>query len=155
MRDRLDELLDQAVATYIETPRPGLEQRVIYRVRTRTHPVRYLSPLTAAAALACLALFFPRPNPITTQVGQTSVCLPIPTTPPTKPAPARPRPRALPKQPTFPMSSPLTEGERALLKLTQQHPDTAVTVAANLKKTNSDLEIEPLDIPPLKTETGQ
>jgi hypothetical protein len=158
MKDRIDELLDGAIASYTETPRPGLEQRVMYGIRSkRRRRWRLLVPALALAALVCLALIFPRQHSVTqtpsvapAQVAQTSVRLPPP--PPIRVKRADGRP----KQPAFPMSTPLTEGERALLALSQQHQDTAITMSANLKKTNSDLpEIEPLEIPPLRSEAGQ
>jgi hypothetical protein len=156
MKDRIDELLDSALATYVESPRPGLEQRIMYRVRARRHPWRLIVPAFALVALACVALFFPRPRTSTSRERHSGVqARPAPQVSET-PTGSIHRKRLLAKQATFPMATPLTEGERALLALGQQHPETAVDVAANLKKANSDLpEIEPLEIPPLRPETGQ
>jgi hypothetical protein len=154
MKDRIDELLDSAIATYVESPRPGLELRVMKRVRAKKRSWHFLLPVLAAATLACVAFFFPR--------TYTAPTLEFHST--TQPPPVIERSFArqirkrtvLPRQSTFPMATPLTEGERALLALAQIHPDTATVVAENLKKANSDLpEIEPLEIAPLRTETGQ
>ena len=150
MKDRIDELLDSALASYIESPRPGLELRVMYRVRAKKRTWHLLLPVLATASLACVAFFFPR-----TYTAPTLEFHSI-----TQPPPLIERSLArqirkkadVPRQPTFPMATPLTEGERALLALAQRHPDTATVVAANLKKANSDLpEIEPLEIAPIKT----
>jgi hypothetical protein len=154
MKDRIDELLDTAIATYVESPRPGLELRVIYRVRTNRRTWYFLLPVLAAATLACVAFFFPHTYTAPALEFHPTIQPP----PPIERSFARQikKKTVLPRQSTFPMATPLTEGERALLALAQRHPDTATVVAANLKKTSSDLpEIEPLEIAPLRTEAGQ
>jgi hypothetical protein len=155
MKDRIDELLDTAIATYVESPRPGLERRVMNRLRAERPAWRLIVPAFALAALGCMALFIPRHH-------ATPPPLEIHPIAQAHPAPGKQisvvpinRKRAFPKQTTFPMATPLTEGERALLALSQQHPEEAARVAVNLKKTVSDLEIEPLEIAPLRSETGQ
>jgi hypothetical protein len=160
MKDRIDELLDGAIATYVESPRPGLERRVMYRLRTERPAWRLIVPAFALTALVCLVLFFPRHHATPLSARPPLEIHPIAQAHPAPlvkqiPVVSINRKRAFPKQPTFPMATPLTEGERALLALSQQHPEEAARVAVNLKKTVSDLEIEPLEIAPLRSETGQ
>jgi hypothetical protein len=69
-----------------------------------------------------------------------------------------PRPTTTPRNPpaprraTFPAPAPLTDGERALLALFNQHPEVKIEA-----KTGNfgPLEIEPLEIRPLRSETDQ
>jgi hypothetical protein len=148
MKDRIDELLDSALATYVESPRPGLELRVMHRLRAKRRTWHFLLPVLAAATLACVAFFFPRTYTAPTLEFRSTTQPP----PPIERSFARQirKKTVVPRQSTFPKATPLTEGERALLALAQRHPDTAAVVAANLKKANSDLpEIEPLEIAPL------
>jgi hypothetical protein len=155
MRDRIDELLDSALSTYIESPRPGLERRIMHRIRTRRRAWHILLPALAAATLACVSFFLPRADIVPTIEFRAAIQTPPPVSAQHVAAPIQ-RPKLVPRQSTFPMATPLTGAERALLAFAQSHPETATAVADNLKKANSDLpEIQPLEIPLLKSETGQ
>jgi hypothetical protein len=161
MKDRIDNLLDDALRSYAEQPRPGLEKRVLHRVRSKGRRWPIALPVFAVAAfVACLVIVLPRKGsvaPVEVETapqiyeipkGSQAVSVAI-----RKPARST---IVLPKQATFPKATPLTEGEQALLSLMRQHPDVGLAVAASIRKTNSEpIEIEPLEIPPLKTESGQ
>ncbi len=55
----LDRLIDGALSTYIPEPAPGLEQRVLVRVRK---PSRWWMPLVAVAAAVVIFVAIPEPD---------------------------------------------------------------------------------------------
>src|SRR5690242_18591691 len=66
-QDRLDEMLDGALASYGEAPeREGLERRVLAQVNKRAirrHSIgRFAAPIAAAAAAACCLLWWAAPD---------------------------------------------------------------------------------------------
>lgn len=151
MRDRLDDLLDDALADYVAEPRRGLEYRVLHRVRSAGKRPRFAIPAFAFVLMAYFAV-------ITRQEKAPIAIVAIPTEvksgtqPVAKPVIRRQRRVSLPKKEVFPSPTGLTDGERALLALVKHHPETAFEVG----KTNLELiEIQPLEIRPLQTERGQ
>ncbi len=148
----LDELLDSALAHYNEEPAPGLEHRVLTRLRTEPLPrprfsLLGLSRQFAAAAVMLLAFGFyiasHRATPPQPPVAKASVPAPAPVHPPVLVAQKTPAtvradhsvPRgadgAVPQRaPEFPAAHPLSPEEAAMLRLVQRHPDEARSVAA-------------------------
>lgn len=163
-QDRLDEMLDDALASYGKAPeREGLERRVLAKVNERTMPARpsgrFVLAMGAAAAAACCLVWWempkmtmhPSPAATTTTTPKTSkteealLAKTIPARDPTvvlsRPAKLRSRPKrsAEPKLPQFPTPSPMTGEERALLRLA-----TGDTKAIPRELTHSGDPIEPL-----------
>src|SRR5690349_4508731 len=79
-QDRLDEMLDGALASYGEAPeREGLERRVLAKVNQRAQrrrrSIRWLAaPIGAAAAVCCL-LWWAMPD-MTTHPGRATTAAP-------------------------------------------------------------------------------
>jgi hypothetical protein len=148
MKDRLDELLAEALVGYVPESRAGLERRILLRVRFAGIWPRFIWPLVAAAAMV-ICLVVPRqervPTPLPVAVAAVRVEVGLATQPVRKPVMVRRV--GLPKRATFPSPTGLTDGERALLRLMQQHPDLALEVS----KFNAGL----LDIRPLPLEADQ
>ena len=59
-------------------------------------------------------------------------------------------PRSLPKRDQFPTPVPLTPEERALIALAQLRPAEAEAIAELQKKNSREIEIPPIEIPPLR-----
>ncbi len=130
MRDRVDELLDEALAGYVAEPRAGLERRVLHRVRSARKRFWLWIPVFAVAMLACLYV-------VTRRDRVPVVVVPIPIrheviaeAPVAAKHVVRPLRAGLPKKDVFPSQTGLTEGERALLMLMQRHPETALKAAS-------------------------
>jgi len=155
MRDRLDELVDEALKEYAGEPRVGLERRVLHRVRTEGGR-RWLvwAPLFAAVALVC-AVVFVRPGRVPVEVRRVEahvVKSADEKAASIKPAKTVRRRVVLPKQEMFPAPSPLSSEERALLALAKWHPETAGEVSQTGLE---PIEIQLLEIKPLQIESGQ
>ena len=164
MRDRLDELLDEALASYVGEPRAGLERRVLRRVLhgVRSAEKRFWlwTPVFSAAVLACLFVVsyvgtrreqipvVVGPVPIRQEVHEAKAEAPV-----AEKRVVRPRRAVLRKKDVFPSPTGLTEGERALLMLTQRHPETALKVVS--KSSLEPIEIQLLEIRPIQTDSGQ
>jgi hypothetical protein len=156
-----DELLTRALASYAAEPRSGLEQRVLHHVRLVAHrprPARLLWAF-AVVVLACALFLVLTRSAQKPEMARSVTRAPNPSplaaaAPEVRPTP-RPPARSLPRQTVFPVPVPLTEGERALIALVQRHPGI-VAEAANREKRNAEaIEIEPLEIRPLRTESSQ
>jgi hypothetical protein len=177
--DELDKLLDEALANYSsEEPRPGLEQRVLHRVRAAGTPHRFgwrrwAIAIPALASLVLLAVTHlgkplatayrgqPQPAAVAPNLAATR----LPATTVVEPGerrsvPAR-RPQrivnrpvaaqsALPKRGVFPLPEPLSPEERALLDLVTHFPDQAREVLIEASQRSSQpIEIPRIEIPPL------
>ena len=156
---RLDELIDRALAGYCEAPRAGLERRVLRRMRARRS--RWTWPLVAGLAAAvggCLVVghwpergvIEPHGSMRAGEIAHSTMQKQEPKLAPRVPVGRRTvRSVALPRLAVFPTPAPLTDGERALLALMQQHPNAAREVAARLNANLEPIEIAPLEIVPL------
>lgn len=170
---RLDEILDRALAHYSDVePLAGLEDRVLQRILAGRVPAKRPTVLGWAVAGSCLALLFA----VVVVLGMRH------TTPTpwnaalTSAAPPRTAPmqnvrvppslrrvvrrhvvsvRGLPKQESFPSRTPLTEEEKALVRLVSRSPETATSLLAGLDKNDAPIEIEPIQITPLKTGSNE
>lgn len=153
-RDRLDHLLDHALATYVDPgAQPGLESRVFRRVRAADVETRWsLRHWAPVAALGCLlagvAVWHnrtlppapagmvlnnasPRPEiAVNTQSSKSPI------------GPAHKHPDAIPKQAEFPIRAALTHQERALVAFARSAPEEALRTFGEMKP----IEIEPLRI---------
>jgi hypothetical protein len=142
----LDSLLEEGLSSYSsQEPRPGLELRVLNRLRNAGPSVRFVFPRWAFAipALACgLVLFawlhtLPVQQPVVQlKVTQQKVAPEAPTFTEAAIIPAsrvqverKPRSVAkrapLPKLQQFPSPAPITKEERALLAFVARSPDKA------------------------------
>ena len=162
-QDRLDEMLDGALASYGEAPeREGLERRVLAKVNERAmrkHPIwRFAAPIGAAAAVCCL-LWWAIPDMTThprraitaasqtRKAGEAPFVQTIPTPDlavvPLSAAKLRSTRKRLaaPKLSRFPSPSPMSSEERALLRLAVGDPKYIPR-----ELTRSDSRIEPLQI---------
>jgi len=133
-KDRLDLLIDSALASYTSRSAPlGLEARVLRRIRTEGvgpgWPVwRWILVAAACCLLAGLAVWIrraPAPAPV---VQRSAVSKP--------PVPTLQRRRA------HPTASALTPQERALLTFVNDAPEQVLQMSGPMQP----LEIEPLSI---------
>jgi hypothetical protein len=165
--DELDKLLDEALASYSsEEPRPGLEQRVLKRVRAEGIPRhvgwwRWAIAIPVLASLLVLAIAHrskPRPAAAESKVASVQRPATAPTTP--RRAAYRPTRRVvnrpvvahppLPKRGVFPLPAPLSAQERALVDLVTRFPDQAREVLIEASQRSSQpIEIPRIEIPPL------
>ena len=161
MKDELDRILDDALASYsAQEPRVGLAGRVMARVRSEGERTRriWLLPAIAMAAAACVAIAMmlwrsdsaTRPIVIA-PVGP--VIVKKVEQPPASLRPAVPRrvehpqhAARLPQRERFPSPDPLTPGERALLAFVQHSPEAA----RQLAQPGKPLEIEAISIRPIE-----
>ena len=163
--DELDKILDNALASYPrEEPRPGVESRVLNRIRASRQErrfawLRWAVTIPAFACLLLLALTFwskrdstpKRSNPAPI-IAKAAPLAPI--------APAgvqmsvsRPRLKRLPvpKPEQFPTPTPLTDEERALLAFVARSPKQAEEVFADAKNRSAGpIEIKEIQIEPLQ-----
>lgn len=163
-QDRLDEMLDGALASYGEAPeREGLERRVLAKVNQRAQRRkrsigRFAAPMGAAAAVCCL-LWWAMPDmtthprrattaaPQTRKTGEALFVRTIPAPDSTIVPPAATKRRSVPKRPAapklsqFPAPTPMSSEERALLRLATGDPKY---IPRELTRTGS--HIEPLQI---------
>ena len=164
-RTELDTILDEALASYGKAePLAGLEERIVSRVRATQRPARGKSAAIMAAmvlavsAIVCAVLIgvFPtpsRPKPpvLVSTAGQVEDKL-LPPKRVQVPAMLKPkssRRQAAPKEPTFPMRSPVTEQERLLLVLVTRKPGAAAELDKFRQRQSAPIEIAPLDVPEL------
>jgi hypothetical protein len=156
--DDKDRLLDEALKAYVsQEPWPGLEERVLNRVRSapkrrRFVWLRFALPLAAAACL--WLLFMPRHEPAPPQtaavVVEPALVERVEPPPPVVVHPKRAlqkRPR-YPKLDQFPAPAPLTEEERAFLRFVNAEPEVATAIAAQTHNIEP-IHIEAIEIKPL------
>ncbi len=151
----LDRILDEALASYgAMEPRPGLERRVLHRVRAASVRRRWLLlvPVLAALLLAIGIRLWPGIRTIDALPPQPSSIAraPVIAAPRIAKVIARsarprvfPRREGLPRKALFPTPSPLTPDERALLFLASKRPGQTEDFAAHR-------EIEPIEISELQ-----
>ncbi len=161
MKDELDRLLDEALKTYCEEPRAGIEQRVMAHVRAADRKPRTWLVWSAGLAAACgLVLLFMSPEHKTVHppaAVETEALRFIPD------SPARVlritavprREPALPKLPRFPSFAPLTDQERLLLALVQRAPEDTKLLADGREHEIEPIQIEDIKIAPLDQDTRQ
>jgi hypothetical protein len=144
-QDRLDEMLDDALASYGEgSEREGLERRVLAKVNERAIRMRPRGRLAmamgAAAAAVCLLFWWEMPKATvqprlaitaTSKASKTGEPLLVRTAPARDSAIVLPRAtklRSTPRRPVepklarFPAPSPMSSEERALLRLATGDP---------------------------------
>lgn len=162
----LDQILDSGLKGYSTCePLAGLEERLLNRIRLagiaprRNSPWWWLLalPMVGLVALVPTALRVYRPEPVTPPSISAVIKPPaMPAIEPEAPRLARVSrrkivARALPKQPIFPMPTPMTAEERALVAFVQQHPKEAKEQFAALEKEMRDpVRIEALEVPPIE-----
>lgn len=174
--DELDGMIDAALSGYSEPAPPvaGLEQRVVQRIRRleagRRRSRRLLVGLALAAALLFAAVLLrTRPGSATAIEVARIQSPPAAAIGPVAAEDAPPAPKlksgvpvrrvahrlTLPKQPQFPAPQPLTGEERALLAFVQRFPAEAQTVFAGIQNRNSEIDVQPIQIPPLLSDGTQ
>jgi len=169
--NKLDRLIDGALAGYAEAePLAGLEERVLRRVHVAKSRRRRLFAwalgigLAAAAAIVAIVMET-RPAPVVRTVDVARVTPPQPQPvmqqPLVRPQRARvirgrARPVPLPKLEQFPAPTPLTQEERALMAFVHRDPKEAEQVFGELRKqADQPIEIQPIEIAPLRSDEAQ
>jgi hypothetical protein len=144
--------LKAALDRYIPDPRPGIEERVLYRVRTAEPRRRYwIWAIPALLLLLVLLMLWPHRVPVVVRVTPPR---PLPVVGQALP-PARIRTATVRKpvvQP-FPTPAPLTVEEKALQALAASRPHEAQHLLAHAD--DKPIEIPELQIPPLQSDGGQ
>ncbi len=162
-RDPLDALLEEALPGYSgHEPHPGLEQRILNRVRAAGPAPRFPRWVFAIPALAGLlvlaGIFWKREAPKVPrpEAAHTVAKISAPAVPPVKPEPARRTTRRhtrYPKQPVFPAPTPLTNEERALLALAAHAPKEAREALTQTRPRDPEpIRIEEIKIQPLQSD---
>jgi hypothetical protein len=155
-RDPLDRLLDNALEIYAgQEPRPGIDRRVLNRIRAeggrpRSLLLRWALPIAALGGLlAGVNIWKDRAEPAARpKMARTEANPPSMIAPATESAkPPRVNPRSarrsrMPTQAEFPVRTPLTRQERALIALVRSAPDEAMQASGQ----TMPIEIEPLRI---------
>ena len=165
--DELDKILDGALSSYSrEEPRPGLENRVLSRIRAARERRRFewLRWAIAIPALACflLAVTFWSTRPSISKPAQPAQAIGQ-TGPIAKAAPIAPvrgkvkvkgrraRRMSLPKREEFPTPEPLTDEERELMAFVKLAPDKAREFALDSHTSDvQPLQIKEIHIDPLR-----
>ncbi len=177
-RDRLDELIDRALAGYTDAePLAGLEERILRRVEaapSKSHWPWYRSPRFVVAlasmfvVIGVVAIRWRSAPAVAPAVEKTqasvqrrteSVAPPqtaenLQTVRPPLPTVAGVRPKvsakiALPKKDRFPSDAPLTSEERALLTWSTRAPKQMRELLASLKDERTD---RPVTVEPIRIE---
>jgi hypothetical protein len=164
----LDRIIDNALSSYSEvTPRPGLEQRVRNRIRIgeadrrRAIFLRFALPFAAALLLLAIALSPPHSSgpkipDVAVAVQQAKKSRSDYTIQPRASENGRirtARAKSLPKEQQFPIVTPFTGAERALLALVAQYPAEAQQVVTDMQERSSDpIEIRAIEIQPLRSD---
>lgn len=176
----VDDLLDSALARYAQAePRPGLEARLLARLRSEPEPAAFawhwLPMAAAAAVILAAALYFAgsresRPPEVAVE-PQPAVAPQVTTPPPPEPSGTVVN-RAVAKQPSaagasmraagarasisvrrqeFFQPTPLSEQEAALLRFVRQTPAEDLLALARQSRAEPipELRVEALNIPPL------
>jgi len=160
-RDAIDRLIDGALASYADRePRPGFEQRLLYRIHASGRRKRVLrwwaAAIPVAACVLGAAVFWPRraPEPKRPVVATVRPAAPV-VEPPIQLPPGAAiqtrRKRVLPRQAQFPAPAPLTREERALLAFVERAPEEAWKALNETKP----IRIQEIQIPPLESDDGK
>ena len=147
-----DHELDQLLAGALQAEPPaGMEQRVLARIRPRNRARWWLVPGLVAAGVAVMAVRL-RINPEESLVLKPP---PAPVAVNLRHPPPRPRPVAPPakieKRSQFPSPQRLSAEEKALLAFLGANRERAGLAL----QTEDAIEIEPIRIPPLRSDGGQ
>jgi len=166
--DELDRRIDNALAGYSGAePLAGLEERVLRRVRvaSRRRVLGWAAAIAVAASVVVTVSVVRAPHhsdPPTYRVGIPAVVRPVPVVDKARVVTVRRartrarRARPLPKLEQFPTPVPLTAEERALVAFVEHHPAEAQQVFAALqKRSNEPIEIQPIQIPPLRSDGAE
>jgi hypothetical protein len=163
--DELDKILDNALWCYSrEAPRPGLEHRILNRVRARRERRRltWLRWVVAIPAFSCVlffALMFLRTRDSVPKSWKPAAIIssaaPLPRIAAgavqTTVVKRRPKHVGLPKREQFPTPAPLTAEERALLAFAVRSPKQAEKLFADAHThTTEPLQIKEIQIEPLQ-----
>jgi hypothetical protein len=146
--------LKAAMDLYIPGPRPGIEERVLYRVRSAGRRRFYWIPIPALLLL--VLLFWPRPAVVRVTLPEVGQALPPARL---RTATAAPRFKGERKPVfrvqvhSFPTPTPLTDEEKALQALAASRPQEAQQLLAHAD--DRPIEIPELQIPPLQSDGGQ
>ena len=159
--DELDRILDSALASYsARQPWPGMEQRVIARLpraKQRNIWLRWMIPAPVLAAVLTMIVYWVKPEAARVNVPQRVVesmapvehyVQPPPTTVVRKAARVRKSHTVQPA--VFPIPSPLTAEERALIQLAASNPEVLENAQVSRQQSNQPLTVEPIDIQPLE-----
>ena len=167
-RDPLDRLLDDALAAYVnQEPRPGLERRVLNRVRAEGARPRFafLGWASPAAVLGCLLAVVLWNNRATVPAAPEMARAGVSPTPvvdaatesgkPLRRQPGNTRRASVPKQAEFPVPTPLTRQERALVAFVSSAPDEALQTFGQPRPPEIEpLWIDEIELPPLQIGDG-
>jgi hypothetical protein len=165
--DELDRTIDSALAGYSDAePLAGLEDRVLHRVRLAEAGRRrvlgwaVVIAVAASVVMAAIVVWAPRHSESKIYiVGLPAVARPVPAAEKPRVAPKqrvkshRLRPRPLLKQNQFPAPTPITTEERAVLAFAELSPKDAED--AFRKRSDEPIEIQPIQIPPLRSDGAQ
>ena len=161
--DELDQIVERGLRSYTDAePRPGLEQRVINRVREAREArslkwLRWAIVVPVFASLLIIAItFWPKrehapefhgsPPPIAKAVSGLPVIPKLAETIVRRPRSQR---LPLPRGQQFPTPAPLTEQERALLAFAIGTPRGQEALVSGEKRLSEPLEIAEIHIEPL------
>ncbi len=166
-RDELDRMIDGALADYSDVePRVGLEERILNRARVARARRRRMFAWGLAFAVAASVVVVgigirteqrPVPKPAAV-VKAANVAPPVPAIKRAARIPARvraKRPKALPKLEQFPAPTPMTAEERAFVAFVKRDPTEAQQIFAEMQKRDEPIEIQPIQIPPLRSDGAQ
>lgn len=162
-RDGLDDLLDDALATYAsQNPGPGIEQRVLHRIRTDgawswLPPLGWALPLIAMGlVLAGIVIWNDRVSaPVPSRVAIAAMGSIRKGASPLRRQPRSQRPAALPKQREFPIRAGLTHQERSLLAFVRSAPDEALRTFGEMPSIKIEtIEISQITVEPLQVSDG-
>ena len=148
MTDReLEQLIDSALPGYTAAPAPGLNQRVLRRVRRR--PLRWWPLAAIAAAAAAAVVMLPtRPSVAPVKITHLQAVASAPAPPlPVKRATVVPKPIPIPSD-RF-QNTPLSLGERRLALFAHAAPALAEQILVDAAQRMS----EPLSIAPIAIES--
>ena len=158
----VDDLLDAGLAQYRSVePRPGLENRILARLRTeqkaapwRAWAWRIGAGVVAAGVILALVSQPRRQRPHTLpSVAESPKSAPAVAslTPATAPARQTPVPRHNePRRDVFPSPAPLSEEEKLLVSYVRKMPDGALGAFPEDDQPVASLRVPDLNIPPLE-----
>lgn len=167
--DAVDQVLEALSRYSSEEPLAGLEQRVLNQVHAACAPPRRsgwgwaltasVAAGVAAAGVAALVLMRPIPDPpkVPRLIAHSPKPAPVlvaaqPVRKPNAP-PASPASHGLPKWREFPIPTPVTSGERALLALVERAPDATREAFLDFEsRNNQPIKLEEIKIEPLHSD---